>query len=84
VENLFEDIKDGVYLLSLLEVLSGEKLVSWLNVELKFVLRVTVISTYWQNVIITTGFDLNVDWIIVNIEINASDRGFAFRKWRCI
>jgi hypothetical protein len=28
VENLFEDIKDGVYLLSLLEVLSGEKLVS--------------------------------------------------------
>jgi hypothetical protein len=39
VENLFEDIKDGVYLLSLLEVLSGEKLVSWLNVELKFVLK---------------------------------------------
>jgi hypothetical protein len=34
--------------------------------------------------IITTGFDLNVDWIIVDIEINASDRGFAFRKWRCI
>jgi hypothetical protein len=28
VENLFEDIKDGVCLLSLLEVLSGEKLVS--------------------------------------------------------
>ena len=28
VENLFEDIKDGVYLLSLLEALSGEKLVS--------------------------------------------------------
>lgn len=27
VENLFEDIKDGVYLLSLLEALSGEKLV---------------------------------------------------------
>ncbi|CAG2199466.1 SYNE1 [Mytilus edulis] len=26
VENLFEDIKDGVYLLSLLEVLSGDKL----------------------------------------------------------
>ena len=28
VEDLFEDIKDGVMLLSLLEVLSGEKLVS--------------------------------------------------------
>ena len=28
VENLFEDIKDGVVLLSLLEVLSGEKLVT--------------------------------------------------------
>ena len=28
VENLFEDIKNGVYLLSLLEALSGEKLVS--------------------------------------------------------
>jgi len=42
VENLFEDIKDGVYLLSLLEVLSGEKLVSWSNVELKFVLRVNI------------------------------------------
>lgn len=28
VENLFEEIKDGTVLLSLLEVLSGEKLVS--------------------------------------------------------
>ncbi len=31
VEDLFESIKDGVMLLSLLEVLSGEKLVSFSN-----------------------------------------------------
>jgi len=29
VVSLFEDIKDGVYLLSLLEVLSGDRLVSF-------------------------------------------------------
>ncbi|KAK3089398.1 hypothetical protein FSP39_003323 [Pinctada imbricata] len=45
VENLFEDIKDGVYLLSLLEVLSGESLQMEKGPRLKRVHHVSNIST---------------------------------------
>ena len=46
VENLFEDIKDGVVLLSLLEVLSGEKLVTMETLPASFRGQHNTVLTY--------------------------------------
>lgn len=61
VTDLFEDIKDGVMLLALLEILSGQKLVS-----LMIISRACDLAPYFKDFISSDIAGLNFNLITLN------------------